>query len=230
MKKQLFFLWSVFFYAFLFAQGFGNLDIRSRYGSPMSVRIDGHIVNGMPAGQVNIGNIPAGYHQIRIVFTGGAQASRQFYVPPASTVIIEAAPLKPFRIIDLLPASDFTGGTGYIWQSGTFYPANQNVTSFDFCPDISPSEFRRMYRTVKKRDFDEERAAVIRQIIRDNPCLPVERLVELLKLIDFDNVKLELAKDAYRYLDDYRHIYLLFDVFDFDSTRKAFREFIDEQN
>ncbi len=114
----------------------------------MSVRIDGHIVNGVPTGQVNIGNIPAGYHHIRIVFGGGSQASRQFYLPPASTVILETAPLKPFRIIDILPASDFPGGTGYLWQSGTFYPANQNVASFDFCPPDSPS-LPEIYRRTK---------------------------------------------------------------------------------
>ena len=85
------------------------------------------------------------------------------------------------------------------------------------------------FDNVKKQDFDESRLRVAKQIIKQNQCMTVDQLVGILRLLDFEKNKLELAKYAYHYIYDLENYYKVNNVFDFDSSIKKLDAYIKNQ-
>ncbi len=92
-------------------------------------------------------------------------------------------------------------------------------------PPIDEARFQSMLRTIENQDYDDTREQIARQIIRSN-CMVVDQLVAILRLFDFDDVKLSLAKYAFDYIYDIENYYLVNDVLTFDSDKEELQKFI----
>ena len=96
-------------------------------------------------------------------------------------------------------------------------------------PPVTPERYESMLHAVKKQDFDESKLRVAKQIIKQNECMTVDQLVGIIRLLDFEKNKLELAKYAYHYIYDLENYYKVNNVFDFESSVRKLDAYIKNQ-
>ncbi len=96
-------------------------------------------------------------------------------------------------------------------------------------PPVTPDRFESMLHAVEKQTFEDSKLRVAKQIIKQNNCMTVNQLVQILRLFDFDQNKLKLAKYAYHYVYDIENYYKVNNVFDFDSNVQALDKYIQTQ-
>lgn len=97
-------------------------------------------------------------------------------------------------------------------------------------PPVTPERYENMLHAVRKQAFDESKLRVAKQIIKQNSCMTVNQLIGILRLLDFEKNKLDLAKFAYNYVYDIENYYKVNNVFDFDSSIKKLDAYIRNQN
>ncbi len=97
-------------------------------------------------------------------------------------------------------------------------------------PPVTPERFENMLHTVENQSFESTKLSTAKQIIKYNNCMTVNQLVQIIRLFDFDNTKLKLAKFAYDYIYDIENFYKVNNVFDFDSTKSKLAKFLEEKD
>jgi hypothetical protein len=93
-------------------------------------------------------------------------------------------------------------------------------------PPVTPERFENMMRTIEDEVFESAKLRIAKQIIKTNNCMTVNQLVQILRLFDFDENKLKLAKYAYDYVYDIENFYKVNNVFDFDSYKNKLDRYI----
>ena len=93
-------------------------------------------------------------------------------------------------------------------------------------PPVTPERFENMMRTIEDEVFESAKLRIAKQIIKTNNCMTVNQLVQILRLFDFDENKLKLAKYAYDYVYDIENYYKVNNVFDFDSYKNKLDRYI----
>ena len=96
-------------------------------------------------------------------------------------------------------------------------------------PPVTPERYENMLHAVKKQAFDESKLRVAKQIIKQNDCMTVNQLVGIIRLLDFEKNKLELAKYAYHYIYDLENYYKVNNIFDFESSIRKLDAYIKNQ-
>jgi hypothetical protein len=96
-------------------------------------------------------------------------------------------------------------------------------------PPVTPERFKNMMQAVRNQNFEDGKLRVAKQIIKLNYCMTVNQLVQILRLFDFDESKLKLAKFAYHYVYDIENFYKVNNVFDFESNAKKLDRYINQQ-
>jgi len=97
-------------------------------------------------------------------------------------------------------------------------------------PPVTPERFENMMQAVQNQSFEDGKLRVAKQIVKQNDCMTVNQLVQLLQLFDFDETKLKLAKFAYHYIYDIENFYKVYKVFDFDYNAKKLDRYINQQD
>ena len=93
-------------------------------------------------------------------------------------------------------------------------------------PPVTSERFENMMHTIDDEMFESGKLRVAKQIIKTNNCMTVNQLVQILRLFDFDQNKLKLAKYAYDYVYDIENFYKVNNVFDFDSYKNKLDRYI----
>ncbi|SIS66300.1 protein of unknown function [Chryseobacterium ureilyticum] len=86
--------------------------------------------------------------------------------------------------------------------------------------------FRRFFDMMKKNEsFDDGKIALINQQMR-NSMFTAEQIRDLVKSLSFDKNKLSLAKSMYRNCADKDRYFVVYDAFDFESSKRELMNYI----
>ncbi len=86
-------------------------------------------------------------------------------------------------------------------------------------------EFDALINEVNNACFSSDQLRIAKQALRHQFVTSVQ-LEDLIRLVDFDSIRLELAKSAYCNVIDKENIWKVYDAFSFSSTAREFEEFI----
>ena len=90
------------------------------------------------------------------------------------------------------------------------------------------ADFEEAKKAIKDGNFDDTKVSIAQQIMMTN-CLNTNQVAEILKLINFEESRLELAKFAYDYCTDKNNYYKLSSSFNFDSSKNELSNFVKAQ-
>ena len=90
---------------------------------------------------------------------------------------------------------------------------------------MSSTDFDEAYAMIQRESFDDTRLTIAKQVVASNP-MTVSQIVQIARLFSFDSNKLEFAKFAYPYCVEQHKYYLLYEVFDHDSSKRELNEYI----
>lgn len=86
--------------------------------------------------------------------------------------------------------------------------------------------FRRFFDMMKKNEsFDDGKIALINQQMRSS-MFTAEQIRDLVKSLSFDKNKLSLAKSMYRNCADKDRYFVVYDAFDFESSKRELMNYI----
>ena len=88
-----------------------------------------------------------------------------------------------------------------------------------------PKDFDDAYSIIQREHFDDTRLAMAKQVVASN-MMTVNQIAQIARLFSFESNKLEFAKFAYPYCIEKNKYYLLYDVFDHDSSKQELNEYI----
>jgi hypothetical protein len=114
-------------------------------------------------------------------------------------------------------------------QGGNWNNNNNNNNGSRPCRNaMGNADFEEARKAIKDGNFDDTRIAIAQQIMMTN-CLSSNQISEVLKLINFEDSRLQLAKYAYDYCTDKSNYFKLGSVFNFDSSKAELSEFVKSQ-
>lgn len=90
------------------------------------------------------------------------------------------------------------------------------------------SSFREFFDTLQRNQkFDDGKMAMIRQQMRSSMFTAVQ-IRDLVKSLSFDNNKIAMAKSMYRNCADKYRYFVVYDAFDFESSKREVMEYISQ--
>jgi hypothetical protein len=92
---------------------------------------------------------------------------------------------------------------------------------------ISANDFSQITETINKESINSTKVSLAKQIIRSKKCFTVKQVSEILRLIPFEDSRLELAKFSYDYTTDRENYYQLADVFSFSQSKEDLMKFLE---
>ena len=90
---------------------------------------------------------------------------------------------------------------------------------------MAHSEFDHLIHSMEFACFSEEKLRIATQTLHHNRITSIQ-LNKLLKTLDFDSTKLELAKKAYKSVIDKENIRIVYGAFSFNSSVRKYESFI----
>ncbi|MCB9015857.1 MAG: DUF4476 domain-containing protein [Lentimicrobiaceae bacterium] len=94
---------------------------------------------------------------------------------------------------------------------------------------VHPDEFGQIKESISKESFNTTRLTLAKQIIRSKKCFSVFQVTEMVKLISFEDTRLELAKFAYDFTTDRENYYKVADAFSFSRTKEELMKFLESK-
>lgn len=90
---------------------------------------------------------------------------------------------------------------------------------------MSPKDFDEAYALIQHESFDDTRLTIAKQVVASN-MMTVNQIAQIARLFSFESNRLEFAKFAYPYCIEKNKYYLLYEVFDYDSSKQELNEYI----
>ena len=90
---------------------------------------------------------------------------------------------------------------------------------------MSPKDYDEAYTMIQHENFDDTRLAIAKQVVTSNK-MTINQIKQIATLFSFESNKLEFAKFAYPYCIEKNKYYLLYDVFDHDSSKQELNKYI----
>lgn len=94
---------------------------------------------------------------------------------------------------------------------------------------MSDAVFNQLKNTVKNTDFDSYKMDVIKSSLANN-YVSSTQVKELLYLVDFESNRLNMAKYCYGRTIDQQNYFVVYDAFNFSSSKKELGDYISNQN
>ena len=104
-------------------------------------------------------------------------------------------------------------------------PGYSGGTNCDY--PMSDDRFTNARNSISSKDFEDSKLTIALQVIKSN-CLYVSQIKQIMMLFEFEDTKLEFAKEAYNYTYDINNYYELNDVFDFESSTEELNQYINQ--
>lgn len=114
-----------------------------------------------------------------------------------------------------------------LWNNPYFNQNNSwNGNSGIYGNVMTNFEFEEFLSSLKRNtSFDNDRIAMISSVAR-NAFFTSMQIQHLLKTLNFDKGKVEVAKQLYGKCVDRQNFYIVYDAFDFDSSKRELSEYI----
>jgi hypothetical protein len=91
---------------------------------------------------------------------------------------------------------------------------------------VTEPDFADICESLSKQKFNSTRVTIARQIIQAKGCFTSRQVLSIVKLFDFEDSRLEIAKYAFAYATDKENYFLVSDGFSFDSSKTELSKFI----
>lgn len=85
--------------------------------------------------------------------------------------------------------------------------------------------FEYLKQSIRRESFDDNRFEIMQSVLRNNAVSSFQ-VKELLQLMSFDSKRLAAAKFAYQYTTDRDRYFVVYDAFDFGSTKSELARYI----
>jgi hypothetical protein len=92
---------------------------------------------------------------------------------------------------------------------------------------VEADDFNQIKESISKESFSSTKISLAKQILRTKQCFSVRQVSELLRLITFEDARLDLAKFAYEYTTDRDNYYKIADVFTFSKSKDDLMKFLE---
>jgi hypothetical protein len=114
-----------------------------------------------------------------------------------------------------------------LWNNSYFNQNNSwNGNSGIYGNVMTNFEFEEFLSSLKRNtSFDNDRIAMISSVAR-NTFFTSMQIQHLLKTLNFDKGKVEVAKQLYGKCVDRQNFYMVYEAFDFDSSKRELSEYI----
>lgn len=151
---------------------------------------------------------------------------------------LEAMRLSYTNIYDvgnLLTASQVFQNRVNYQQWEAFLQQNQTGNPNNTLPGspcaVSNNEYANIVQSIRRENISDNRMRVAKNITRNFNCFSVEQVRGIVKLFNFDEQRLEIAKYLYEYtsIEERRQYFMVANEFSFSSTREELQEFINSQ-
>jgi hypothetical protein len=93
---------------------------------------------------------------------------------------------------------------------------------------MSTGRFNSLIEQIRSASFESTKINIAKQAIKDN-VITVFQLKGILKEFSFESNKLDFIKSSYSKVADKKNIYILYDVFTFQSSKDDLTEFLNRQ-
>lgn len=91
---------------------------------------------------------------------------------------------------------------------------------------IEPEEFKQIKESIGKESFNNTKLTLAKQIIRSKHCFTTQQVTGLVRLFNFDETRLELAKFAFDFTLDQDNYYQVADALTFSSSKEDLMKFL----
>ncbi len=107
---------------------------------------------------------------------------------------------------------------------------NNNTLPATACA-VSNNDYTNIMQSIRRENISDTRMRVAKNITRNYNCFSVEQVRGIVKLFNFDEQRLEIAKFLYEYtaIEERRRYFMVANEFSFSSTREELQEFINSQ-
>ena len=114
-----------------------------------------------------------------------------------------------------------------IWNDPYFnYNDSWSGNSGHYRNVMNNYDFEEFISSIKRNaNFDSDKVAMISSVAR-NTYFNADQIRSILKTLSFDKDKLKVAKELYARCVDRQNYYLVYDAFDFDSSKRELSEFV----
>lgn len=220
----------IFFFSLLtaplFAQqdGVSAMQLRLQDNSRFELYLNGQYMGQASAGYY-LQNLNAGNHYVRILKTygvpGGYSVSYPYYegtinLPAYTSSSLVVQSWNSYYIEQQVAYNPFPVQPG---PGGNYWPGYQLPQA------MSQADFDQLKRSVENRWFDSDKLQTAQLAIKYS-YLRSSQVRELIELMDFEDSRLELAKQAFDRVVDPGNYHLVFDAFWFSSSVDDLSEYI----
>jgi hypothetical protein len=115
-------------------------------------------------------------------------------------------------------------------QGGT-YIVGETSTSTGGCKgrsSMTSTSFQSALESIKSKSFEDTKITTVKQIVKAN-CITVSQLSQIIKLLTFEESKVEIAKFAYDYVSDTNNYFQINDLFTFSGSVDELNEYLESK-
>ncbi|WP_029293548.1 DUF4476 domain-containing protein [Chryseobacterium hispalense] len=181
------------------------------------------------SGKFRFFDLPAGRVPISIYESGYLLYRTTLNVRNNSRLVLDFFTNKGLYLLDSYPVQNQSYGFNS-WNDVWNNPYGNQGGNWDNQDDYAQvmdnrsfSEFLNVLR--KNANFDESKLSMIRQQMRTT-MFTAEQITALVKEMSFDKNRLSLAKSMYTKCVDQERYFLVYDAFDFESSKKELMDYI----
>ncbi len=95
---------------------------------------------------------------------------------------------------------------------------------------VTRDEFGEVMASIKKQNFNNTRLTLAKQILSSRKCFTTQQIKDIVKLFDFEDSKLEIAKYAYDFCIDKQKYFTINDVFTYSSSVEELSKYIQSKH
>lgn len=96
------------------------------------------------------------------------------------------------------------------------------------CVPMSSVDFNSAKNSISSKDFEDSKITMAKQIIKAN-CLKAEQIKQIMKVMEYEDSRLEISKFAYQYCYDKNNYFKVNDAFEYELTIDELNEYIEAQ-
>ncbi|MDW8296017.1 MAG: DUF4476 domain-containing protein [Raineya sp.] len=140
-----------------------------------------------------------------------------------------------YDVDNLLTASQVFQNRINYQQWEAFLQQNQQGNPVNTLPGtacvVSNNDYANIVQSIRRENISDNRMRVAKNITRNYNCFSVEQVRGIVKLFNFDEQRLEIAKYLYDYtaLQERRQYFMVANELTFNSNREELTEFINER-
>ncbi|GEJ44218.1 hypothetical protein CRS_08260 [Chryseobacterium sp. ON_d1] len=184
---------------------------------------DQMMANG--SGKYRFFDLPAGRMPISIYENGFLIYRTTLALRNNSRMVLDFFTNEGLYLLDSYPVQNQYGFNDWndIWNN----PYGNQPGGWSYQGNVMDTHsFRQFFdRMMSNESFDDGKIKMINQQMRTS-MFTSEQIRDLVKAISFDNKKLALAKSMYRNCADKNRYFLVYDAFDFESSKRELMDYI----